>query len=207
MTNLIDFFKSQAKFLQKDFNKHKFEAICRFDNVFINKEEPTLMNFQHVIAKESGFNNWNELKNATGNELKVAHILYKNIGLNASGIRFNLQAMRKMNKIEKQQYRTESRRVLLDNSDFIIKVSELLSKSIMPTSTIRNTHSSYKIKHIVERSLSSFNIEGTYVSNGELIIAASIAGFKFTPCSPYEGLSVYFNMQKKSLMALPGYRS
>ena len=206
MTNLIDFFKSQAKFLQKDFNKHKFEAICRFDNVFINKEEPTLMNFQHVIAKESGFNNWNELKNATGNELKVAHILYKNIGLNASGIRFNLQAMRKMNKIEKQQYRTESRRVLLDNSDFIIKVSELLSKSIMPTSTIRNTHSSYKIKHIVERSLSSFNIEGTYVSNGELIIAASIAGFKFTPCIPYEGLSVYFNMQKKSLMALPGYR-
>ena len=206
MTNLIDFFKSQAKFLQKDFNKHKFEAICRFDNVFINKEEPTLMNFQHVIAKEAGFNNWNELKNATGNELKVAHILYKNIGLNASGIRFNLQAMRKMNKIEKQQYRTESRRVLLDNSDFIIKVSELLSKSVMPTSTIRNTHSSYKIKHIVERSLSSFNIEGTYVSNGELIIAASIAGFKFTPCNPYEGLSVYFNMQKKSLMALPGYR-
>ena len=91
MTNLLVFFKSQARFLQKDFNSHKFEAMCRFDSVFLNKENPTLMNFQHVIAKEAGFNNWNELTSASENELKVAQVLYKNFGLNKSGIRFNFQ--------------------------------------------------------------------------------------------------------------------
>lgn len=206
MTNLVVFFKSQAKFLQKDFNNHKFEAMYRFESVFLNKENPTLMNFQHVIAREAGFNNWNELMSASENELKVAQVLYKNLGLNKSGIRFDFQEMKKMNKIEKRQYQNENRRELINNSDFIMKISDLLTKKIRSTSTIRKIHSSYKIKHIIERSLLTFGIDETYVSNGELIVAAIIAGFNFSPCNPYEGLNVYFNMQGKSLMSLPGYR-
>ena len=67
----VDFFKNQAKFLHKDFNKGNPNAIARYNNVFVNKDNPSLMNFQHIIAKEATFNNWNELISANKDSSKI----------------------------------------------------------------------------------------------------------------------------------------
>lgn len=205
--NNIDFFKSQANFLKKDYNKQQSEAICRCNKVFVNKHDLSLMNFQHIIAKEAGFNNWNELRSANENQLKVAQILYKYQTINGSGYRFNYQELGRKSASEQKEYMIAMRKELLDNSDFIIVLSHFLELNIQKTSTVRNAYSSYKIKHIIERSLKSFGINENYVSNGELIVAAIVSGFNFRPCtSQYTGLSVYFNMLQKSLISLPGYR-
>ena len=53
------------------------------------------------------------------------------------------------------------------------------------------------MKHIIEKRLSSFGIDEFSISNGELIAAALLAGFKCKECSK-KNCNVYFNMQQKS---------
>ncbi|MBD5405960.1 hypothetical protein HDR59_05435 [bacterium] len=87
--NHINYFKQQAKLLLKDyklskendFDKSKIildEAQEHFDidNVFakVNKEKDsniTLMNAQHIIAKISGFDNWNELLHSSEAQMGI----------------------------------------------------------------------------------------------------------------------------------------
>ena len=206
MTDTI-FFRNQAKFLHKDFSKGNPKAIVRYNNVFVNKENPTLMNFQHVIAKEASFANWNELISANEQELSVAKVLYSYPTICNDGLCLFKDITTKNSVNEQKTKLAQGRRVLLTRSDTIVKVSDILKKHIEYTRTIRSDYSSYAIKHFIERSLHMFGINDSYLSNGELIVAAIIAGFNFRPCSQDTySLNAYFNMQKKSLEKLPGYR-
>lgn len=204
--NNIDFFKSQAKFLQKDYNKNIYEALYRFKKIFHSKENPTLMNFHHVIAREACFENWNTLIKASSSQLSIAKVLYENPTLNFNGIQFDFSEMIKKSKMEKIKFINEQRKRLLNNADFIMQLSQFLQDNIERTATIRSYFSSYNIKHIIERSLSKYGFYEDYVSNGELITAAILAGFKFSQNSQHSGFNVYFNMSQKSLKRMPGYR-
>lgn len=203
----VDFFKNQAKFLHKDFNKGNPNAIARYNNVFVNKDNPSLMNFQHIIAKEATFNNWNELISANEQELAVAKVLYSYPTMCNDGLCLFKDITTKNSVNEQKNKLTQGRRGLLTRSDIIVKVSDILKKYIEYTKTIRSDYNSYKIKHFIEQSLYAFGIDECYLSNGELIVAAIVAGFNFRPCSQEAySLNAYFNMQKKSLEKLPGYK-
>lgn len=125
--NSIKFFKSQAKFLKKDFdNKNNYIATDRYDSGFVNKPVPTLMSFYHVIAKEACFNNWNELIASSDEKLLVAQILYQNQTLNGNGIRFNWQTLSKLSIAEQKIECWNDRRKLLDRYPFIHNLSIFL---------------------------------------------------------------------------------
>lgn len=69
MTTLIERFKTQAKFLKKDYDKGNKSAINLIRKYYHNPRV-TLMNCQFVIAKENGFSNWSDLLDKTSGGLK-----------------------------------------------------------------------------------------------------------------------------------------
>lgn len=91
----IDYFKSQAKKLFKDYKTREpymdpvagqlyryspkyFDiegVIMAYD---IDEEHFTHMNAQHIIALMVGFDKWNDLKNASEKELELAQLLFEN---------------------------------------------------------------------------------------------------------------------------------
>lgn len=81
MIEYIDIFKSQAKSLLKEYRAQNGEAKLRCQKVFGKKEDLSLMNMQHVIAKEYGFDSWNELQSAGDAQLATALIEQKNLSL------------------------------------------------------------------------------------------------------------------------------
>lgn len=64
MTEYVDIFRMEAKSLLRNFQKQEKDAIARCKAVFGDRKDLSLMNMQHVIAKEAGFNQWNELTKA-----------------------------------------------------------------------------------------------------------------------------------------------
>ena len=66
---------------------------------------------------------------------------------------------------------TAGRQELVDREAMVMTVASWLCDNIMPIQT--PTADSYHMKHVVERAL------GEYVSNGELIAAALVAGYSF----------------------------
>ena len=81
MIEYIDIFKSQAKSLLKEYRAQNNEAKLRCQKVFGKKEDLSLMNMQHVIAKEYGFDSWNELQSANDTKLATVLIAQKNLSL------------------------------------------------------------------------------------------------------------------------------
>ena len=78
MQEYIEVFRVEAKSLLKNFRENNDKAIARCQAVFGEKTDLSLMNMQHVIAKEYGFNDWNELSKAEDWQLAEALIKAKN---------------------------------------------------------------------------------------------------------------------------------
>ena len=78
MTKYIEYFQVEAKCLLKDFKKNLPEAKSRCETYFSGKTDLSLMNTQHVIAKEYGFDSWNDLISKEPYELAEALIVAKN---------------------------------------------------------------------------------------------------------------------------------
>ena len=68
----------EAKSLLKNFRKNEKYAVSRCNTILGNRSDLSLMNIQYVIAKECGFNNWNELSNAEDWQMVEALIKLKN---------------------------------------------------------------------------------------------------------------------------------
>lgn len=81
MIEYIDIFKSQAKSLLKEYRAQNSAAKLRCQKVFGKKEDLSLMNMQHVIAKEYGFDSWNDLQSADDVKLATVLIERKNLSL------------------------------------------------------------------------------------------------------------------------------
>ena len=78
MTKYIEYFQVEAKCLLKDFKKNLPEAKSRCEKCFSNRDSLSLMNTQHVIAKEYGFDSWNDLIKQESHKLAEALIVTKN---------------------------------------------------------------------------------------------------------------------------------
>lgn len=78
MQEYIEIFRVEAKSLLKNFRNNDISAIARCNAVFGDKSDLSLMNMQHIIAKEYGFNDWNELQKSEDWELAEALIKAKN---------------------------------------------------------------------------------------------------------------------------------
>ena len=78
MTKYIEYFQLEAKCLLKDFKKNLPEAKSRCETYFSGKSDLSLMNTQHVIAKEYGFESWNDLIKQESHKLAEALIVTKN---------------------------------------------------------------------------------------------------------------------------------
>ena len=78
MTKYIEYFQVEAKCLLKDFKKNLPEAKSRCEKYFSNRDSLSLMNTQHVIAKEYGFDSWNDLIKQESHKLAEALIVTKN---------------------------------------------------------------------------------------------------------------------------------
>ena len=78
MTKYIEYFQVEAKCLLKDFKKNIPEAKSRCEKYFSNRDSLSLMNTQHVIAKEYGFDSWNDLIKQESHKLAEALIVAKN---------------------------------------------------------------------------------------------------------------------------------
>lgn len=78
MQEYIEVFRVEAKSLLKNFRNNDKNAVTRCQAIFGDKIDLSLMNMQHVIAKEYGFNDWNELQKAESWQLAEALIKAKN---------------------------------------------------------------------------------------------------------------------------------
>jgi len=78
MPEYIEVFRVEAKSLLKNFRDNDKNAVARCRVVFGGKTDLSLMNMQHVIAKEYGFNDWNELSKVEDWRLAEALIKAKN---------------------------------------------------------------------------------------------------------------------------------
>lgn len=72
---------------------------------------------------------------------------------------------------------------------------------LMPISCINRTHSSYGLKHLIERILANeTNQQINYVSNGALILAMYDAGFRISRIS--NSPNCFFNVSERSVKRL-----
>ncbi len=78
MQEYIEVFRCEAKSLLKNFQNNEENTVTRCQVVFGDKTDLSLMNMQHVIAKEYGFNDWNELIHSEDWQLAEALIKEKN---------------------------------------------------------------------------------------------------------------------------------
>lgn len=78
MSEYVEVFRVEAKSLLKNFRKNEKEAIARCERVFGDRCDLSLMNMQHVVAKEYGFDSWNELVKAERWQLAEALTATKN---------------------------------------------------------------------------------------------------------------------------------
>lgn len=72
---------------------------------------------------------------------------------------------------------------------------------LVPISSINRTHSSYGLKHLIERILANeTNQQINYVSNGALILAMYDAGFRISRIS--NSPNCFFNVSERSVKRL-----
>ncbi len=77
MQNYIKIFQEESKYLLNSYKDKDLNAIERCQKVFGNRTDLSLMNMQHVIAKEYGFNQWNDLRSASNSEQAQALTIRK----------------------------------------------------------------------------------------------------------------------------------
>ncbi len=82
MQDYIDFFREEAKRLLKSLKNNDKDAKKRCFTVFGDREDLSLMNIQHVIAKEYGFESWNDLIKQDPFKLAEVLVFAKNKTIN-----------------------------------------------------------------------------------------------------------------------------
>ena len=120
-------------------------------------------------------------------EKKVIKILEKYPDLNPSGM--GLFYVGHLSKSDQMDKLYDGRKAIIRRSEIVKSIVLWLDQFIVPTKTINKKRTSYNMKHIVEYYIG-------YISNGEFIVAALLAGFKpqFLNSDP----NVQFAMSEKS---------
>lgn len=183
----VPYFKKEAKKLLKDVNASNEFALFRINAALNDSTNFSLMKAQHVIAKEHGFQKWDNLLDATAIQQRLAITMKEEPALNAIGISFPFDSSLSLS--QRQVKFKEAREELKNSFPEIDKIASWFQDNIVPIKTIDRSRTSYRLKHIVERQIG-------YITNGQFIAAAIICGYPYKAI--YGSPNVYFGMSKKS---------
>lgn len=114
--------------------------------------------------------------------LRLAEVMAQHSLLNDSGIGIAWQ--RGQTPKQRRAELAERRRMLAEREEFVLEIATWLRANVTPIKTPKVN--SYYMKHVVETAI------GRYVSNGQLIAAALIAGYthQYGTDSPNVGLGM-----------------
>lgn len=156
-------------------------------------EDAGLQRVQHAVGQEAGFRSWGDLIAAEEAERELACLMVRKPDLNWAGLGpgdfAKTVAEREANMVK---WRAELR----ENSAHVAEIREWLVRSADRRETVNSRAGSYRMKHFAEEEL------GAYVSNGELIAAAILAGYPYKD----EGLNATFGISQRSIDALDEHR-
>lgn len=183
-SNGIEYFRKQAKLLCSTAKIGNADALKRLERFLHTAKNASLMNCQHVIAREHGFQSWESLVQADSIELKLAITMVRVPLLNSFGIGI-YDGHRRLPLEERRRIFQENRRRLRENIKDVVKTHHWLVANIQPVKTTGRALSSYGLKHVAERDIG-------YIWNGTFIAAAIIARYphRFYEDSPNVGFGV-----------------
>lgn len=118
MQDYIEVFRVEAKFLLRSFRNKEKDAVTRCKAVYGDRTDLSLMNMQHIIAKEYGFNDWEALIKAEKWELAEALNVSKNKGLSSPLKVWNIENGVSYNLPERRTLTPNAPRECLDFSNF-----------------------------------------------------------------------------------------
>lgn len=178
MMDTVRFFKEHAK------------AELRAARLVDSTTEPhTLQRMQHHVAVLAGYGSWGDLLAADDNDRQLAAVMTYVPSLTDIGIGGSSFAR---TSAERRESFRLGRNRLRGMPNQVAEVRAWLEGHITPIRTINPRAHSYMGKHLAEDAI------GRYVSNGEFIAAAVIAGY------PYRverdgGPNAYFGMSNRDL--------
>jgi hypothetical protein len=151
-----------------------------------------LQKVQHQVAVDAGYPSWGALLSAHDIDRQLAVVMTENPLLNAYGIGAS-QFTRSIpdRRAELAEWRSELR----SSADRVEMIREWLVTNIAYRQTVNPDAGSYHLKHLAEEDLQS------YVTNGELIAAAIIAGYAYRSNSE-NAPNVDFAMSARSITAV-----
>lgn len=200
MSQQIDFFKSESKKLVKQYNSQEVEAIGRVQKHIRNMDVFCLARAQHVVAREAGFNRWEDLLHASANRLQFGVILYKNPllteieGWSYPGHKIN-------------SYKESDRQSLINNYDWVMRIVSWLRTNNVCEPV--NSDDEYLFHTGTGKDCFSrlfvhlFNEPYKYTGTGLVIAAFMMCGFKPLGASVQNNLPVpgqgrcYFAISQK----------
>jgi hypothetical protein len=191
MTDTVRFFKDHTKTQFKAARTGDALAMMRLGVTTDMVAALTLQQAQHHVAVQAGYRSWGVLLTAAEHDRQLAMVMTIEPHLTQFGIgggAFSRSAA------ERRETLRMGRDNLRQAADGVAEVTGWLIGNITPIRTINRNAHSYMGKHLVEDTI------GRYVSNGEFIAAAIIAGY------PYKkdrdgGLNVIFGMSNRDLRA------
>lgn len=173
--NTVRYFKSVAK----------RQLIFRQD---AGDDSSTLQQVQHQVAVDAGYTSWDALRTASDTDRRLAVAMTQEPSLTWEGFGAGYF------KATPQERRTafiDARIELRGNADRIEQIRAWLEANITPRKTIDPAAGSYSLKDLAERDL------GWYLSNGEFIAAAIIAGYPYR--AEFESPNARFGMSARSV--------
>lgn len=157
--------------------------------------ELSLQQVQHQVAVTAGYRSWSDLLNASEPDLQLALIMDREPHLNLNGFGPGSSP----GTLEERRARAAAWRLeLRARAEHVEEVGEWLRHNIVPRKTLNDDAHSYGLKHVAERAM------GKYVSNGELIAAAIIAGYPYGR-PRFGSPNTVFGMSSRSIKAARGH--
>lgn len=148
-----------------------------------------LQRTQHDVAVDAGFRSWGDLLASGEDERDLAVLMVREPTLNWAGFGpGDFAESRAERDAQFAQWRVQLR----ESAVHVAQLREWLVNKADPRKTVNVRAYSYKLKHLAEEEL------GSYVSNGEIIAAAILAGYSYKVV----GLNVNFGISQHSMNAL-----
>jgi hypothetical protein len=188
----INYFRKLAKALLQSAEAQDENALHRWREVIHDTGPFALMKAQFVIAREHGFDSWNELKGAADIELRLAITMAREPYLNDFGIGLYFEHQRRP-RAERKKILKEDRQQLRTSVNAVSATVNWLVEHVEPISSINRKHTSYGLKHIASEDIG-------YITNGVFIAAAIVASYPYKVFD--DSPNVCFGMSEKSIRRL-----
>lgn len=129
-----------------------------------------LQHVQHEVAVEAGYRSWSALLSADEFHRQLAVAMHREPQLNVNGFGAGMYSRSAQ---ERREQFAMWRSQLRGSAARVDEIREWLVRHVDARQTVNANAGSYHLKHLAEEDL------GSYVSNGELIAAAIIAGYSY----------------------------